>query len=107
MKFTKDIFYPAIGSNIELAELATNAAQAAFDKWLSEQQVVYGDKLQDVFTTYKEERDTHKARLVCIEELAPNVCAHDSVSRRYTNNIFSGWECDMCNKMLKPNWSEA
>jgi predicted outer membrane protein len=95
MKFTSAIFDNAILQS-EMAE----KAQAAFDKWLSEQQVVYGDKLQDVFTTYKEERDTHKARLVCIEELAPKVCKHEKVTGANT----VGYICRDCNKTLKPNW---
>lgn len=70
MKFTRQIFNHLMGD--AQAQDASDAAQAAFDKWLAEQEVVFkctecaGEWVQDANTCGG---DTHRARIVAIEEI--------------------------------------
>lgn len=89
---------------------AAIVANHKFDQWLSEQQVVYGSL---VLPPHEKPIwgapigcDTHKARLVCIEELKPKECPLHLPA--YTNE--GQWdpdrlECGNCGKRLKASWS--
>lgn len=114
MKFTGSMF-GYHGATL-YTEQASQLAQAAFDKWLGEQQVVYGQKNKYgimEWGQYSDEEmeietpsltDTHRARLICIEELAPKVCTHENVGLGRTPAGKSSYLCVDCNKTLKPNW---
>jgi hypothetical protein len=70
VKFTRQIFNHLMGD--AQAQDASDAAQAAFDKWLSEQVVVYSEpEFQSYWIPRMDPEHTHRARLVAIEEL-PN-----------------------------------
>lgn len=118
MKFTSETFHYRILTPDNAAELA----QAAFDKWLSEQQEIYCEKKAGFWPWHNVnfQGATNKARLVCIEELAPKVCDEHIPVTRLRDNIRSStilpgvlgfdyfhktsWYCQKCGKTLKPNW---
>jgi hypothetical protein len=104
MKFTPDIFIKDMTehSAYEAAELA----QAAFDKWLSEQQVMFGkDDPAAAWWPANQFSDlTKMGRLVCIEELAPVKCEHPNDEICFSD-VRGQWVCGKCNKTLQPNWS--
>lgn len=91
---------------------SAKSAQKAFDEWLEKQVVVYsgwhkterGHSTTDTWkTTYWDNKlSTHKAYLVCIEEIKE--CEHEPADYR-GHGI---WQCIKCNKQLKPKngWEE-
>lgn len=58
---------------LHTTEAMARAAQEAFDRWLSEQLVVYGDSNVAACTAWRtiidENEDTHKARIIYIEPI--------------------------------------
>lgn len=71
MKFTPDQFaYVDRRLSPEKLKAISDCAQAAFDKWLAEQRLVYGHA-NSKLAAWSPEPDghTHSARLVAIEEL--------------------------------------
>ena len=101
MKFTESIFnFLPYGIS---AEKAVNLAQAAFDKWLSEQKRLYGDGKYWGEEMDDEGRDSYAGYIVCIEEFAPKVCRRVCRHERiYQGNDY--FMCKDCGKTLKPNW---
>lgn len=88
MKFTPEMFKELFRMNEhgfvdecavlpkEVSILVSETAQAAFDKWLSEQPVVYGEwELEYTepgscgLTTHQSKNDTHVARLVDVKRI--------------------------------------
>jgi hypothetical protein len=84
----------------EMVELA----QAEFDKWLSEQQVVYGIKGTTGWDKIKNQVDTHKAYIVCIEPLEKKVCEHENIHLGRKPDGKSSYLCADCGAILRPNW---
>jgi hypothetical protein len=105
MKFTNEIF--------DKPDTVVNLAQAAFDKWLSEQQVVYafhdepfGRHNWGLMEKFPNKNPTHSAYVVCIEPLAPKVCEHPNDEICFSD-VRGQWVCGKCTKTLQPNWSEV
>ncbi len=98
---------------------AAELAQAAFDKWLSEQPVVYGapDKDGRLWSSYQRDEnkhiailsdfinDTHQARLVCVEEIQKKECEHIITAHLGTESHGTWYECRKCDKRLKAEWT--
>ncbi len=82
---SKLVFQPMdffdLDENIAMYGDAAKLAQDKFDKWLSEQPVVFGIKIQHEYyaaqTVHKEGFDTHQARLVDIQPIEKEKCEHE------------------------------
>ena len=98
LKFTEEMFISFAGALTSKG--MADRAQKAFDEWLENQNVVYGNP-KTFFKSYVNPEDTHKARLVCFEELKP--CAHEKVYINLVpNDKTPDFYCKNCNKQLKP-----
>ena len=87
------------------AELAIMCNQ----KLARESKVVYGlksTKLDDqfYFSESKDDADTHRALLVCVEEIECKPCEHDVVCHDLAHQSFV---CRKCNKDMKPTGWEV
>lgn len=88
--------------------------QEHYDKWLNEQQIVYGSSIEHLWHANINclIDPTHKARLVCIEEIAPAKCEHLVEAFNKTPGEPYTWiayRCSRpgCGKELKPTkWEE-
>jgi hypothetical protein len=102
LKFDASDFNDWPGMNYT-REGAAIAAQRIFDKWLEAQPVVYGRKHSwhegPQAALSADMSDTHQARLVCIEEIRPKECAHNSRKIHVGDSEF---ECVLCQKIIKP-----
>lgn len=97
-------------------EAIAYAAQKKFDAWLDKQPVVYGQKNKyDVFEwgQYNDEQlkiegsgltDTHSARLVDIQELKKESCAHQPNNIILWESGFPSVDCLKCGVKLKARW---
>lgn len=95
LEFKPDMFtYCGIPPN-EFSYDASRTAQKAFDEWLEKQTVVYARQDRYGWTTEESPLDTHKAYLVCIEDIEE--CEHKNI-KYYLSLI----QCKDCNKQLKP-----
>lgn len=94
------------GKYISLSN-ALSIAQAKFDAWLESQPVVYSGVNQQYWGREidDEGRDTHSARLVCIEPIEKPKCEHGPefiTMSRVLNKQDAGWRCIKCGIHLKP-----
>lgn len=89
---------------------AGQAANIANQKLQRDAKVVYGlksTKLDDqfYFSESKDDADTHRALLICVEEIEKKSCTHPDVLP-----VNSGWyyRCSDCGIKLQPTgWKEA
>ena len=95
LKFTEEMFRLVVWNGTPFG--AAEKAQRIFDEWLENQDVVYG-KPTTFFKSYVNPEDTHKARLVCFEEIKK--CEHENVFIKFTSD--DAIVCRDCNKQLKP-----
>ena len=95
LKFTEEMFISFAGALTSKG--MADRAQKAFDEWLENQNVVYGNP-KTFFKSYVNPEDTHKARLVCFEEIKK--CEHENVFIKFTSD--DAIVCRDCNKQLKP-----
>lgn len=88
--------------------VATERAQAKFDKWLDEQPVVYSHQTGHNWHTreYAAQSATHQARLVCIEEIKSKICEHEPNAIEVHAGILYAMEnkCKHCGVKLKAKW---
>ena len=107
LEFNTEMFNPDNVKNFEIhPEAAVYIAQKAFDEWLEKQTVVYGQLAVQNYvwnTKNPEWHDTHKAYLVCIEEIKE--CEHNGHIIVIQKGLF---KCSDCDKELKPKngWEE-
>ncbi len=113
LKFESSDFHDAMHGYSVVAK----TAQAKFDKWLSEQPVVYGKpelgqrfwvQMLETGGTFVD--SSHQARLVNIEELKPKGCEHefDLLSTKEPvigQGLVS--ECCKCGIKLRATWGPA
>jgi hypothetical protein len=98
LKFKPEDFeqehHGGFGKDFVSIKEASKIASSLFDKWLSEQKIVYGTKYPDnsmgAWTYQKFEEtgcnpDTHTARLVCIEPIVK--CEHSAEKVSLTNYV--------------------
>lgn len=117
MKFEPEHF-PELGDQ---AHYAARVANELFQKWLAKQTVVYCELLKESGLTDQHgpgwlcaepstrwtKKATHKARLVCIEEIKK--CEHKRAGHIYSHaeRDYLGFLCMDCNAKLKPiTWEE-
>ena len=90
---------------------SAQAASIANQKLQREAKVVYGTPFQANCSTgfheIQSKYDTHRALLVCIEELPPKVCEHEP--RGYSINVGGThrdkyYRCEKCGVKLKAIW---
>ncbi len=115
LKFTPGMFNKVVGYPTEAAnKLAAELCQEHFDKWLSEQPMVYGcDVVGSQWSKGQFSIDTHQARLVCIEEIKPKECEHKPLVN-YDPGRFgliieyrSDMKCHQCGKRIKVTFEEC
>jgi hypothetical protein len=120
LKFTPEDFkYLANGMlrGLPAKQVADNA-QKKFDAWLEAQPVeyfrdqsrrTYGD--YQVSETLDPEFHTHRARLVCIEEIEKKPCEHEPGTEAGCTEVKGDGntyrKCRHCSKILKIRWEEA
>lgn len=90
---------------------AAKIANAKLDQWLSEQKVVHSYGTQYLWrdpsktgdtVDYQENQETHRARLVCIEELPKKECEHESAVVHKDIHGLHGFHCQCCGKNIRP-----
>jgi hypothetical protein len=89
------------------ASLRWHIAEIANEKLKSEAKVVYGLEsvtLSDMyFSSSRDDADTHKALLICIEEIKKAECEHSVVVIELGDaNGANRHKCGMCEKTLVP-----
>ncbi len=103
LKFTPEMFYNSVPPNsVITAELMARVSQKLFDKWLSEQPIVFGNCAGARAWTYENDNDTHTARLVCVEEIQKKECEHFATVMFPTGGGESYMGCKHCKRRLKP-----
>lgn len=113
LKFTPEMFIESFAT-YDAQERAANNSQEIFDAWLEAQPVVSGkpDKTDGkvyswwIPETYGDKGvlNTHRAHLVCIEEIEKKECEHRP---SHMNMIGEYSNCVECGVKLKAKWEEA
>jgi len=101
--------YGIAGKYMLTQEGAAIYANKKFRAWLAEQTVVYSSNTTDWEVADRYTNNTHTARLVNIEPLAPKVCEHDVICKVATSasdpKPWTAFECRKCGAKLKATWS--
>jgi hypothetical protein len=115
MKFTPEQFTEREPGNFldyRDAHMVSEKAQALHDAWLDAQPVVYGYEdptehdITDWNTGESSDSQTHRARLVCIEEIEKKPCKHepDIKEPNVASHVPSILRCKLCHVALKTKW---
>lgn len=87
---------------------AADIANRLLQSWLDAAPVVYKDCVDGGVNgwfgpSFCAEDATHRARLVCIEELKPKVCNHEPIAMHMVL-LSEGIKCQHCGKKLTATW---
>jgi hypothetical protein len=108
LKFTRQDF--ELAGYTEDGENLSDLCNAKLDEWLEAQTVVYICDQELKTLHFVEPVDaTHKARLVCIEELRAKECQHEIKSSTVTlvSNGDTKFKCYKCGCELKATWGKV
>lgn len=98
--------YLSVAEHEAIVAEMVDIAQGLHEKWLQETGVrVYSGVTtgKAAWTTYQDQPDTHRAILVCQEEIEKEKCKHKSVTE-FDGRFF----CRSCEQLIKPTgWIEA
>ncbi len=105
LKFKPEDFEQAFFETFAEKHNASYIAQKIFDKWLSEQKVVYGQPPEFYdWTVDKCPTDTHTARIICIEPIVK--CDHpkEKVQEYFPED--HNYRCE-CGQRVRPKAYEV
>lgn len=107
---TDDFVHKCTASGVMLPYHAAEIANEKLQKLIEESPTVYGSMIMKdsvvgvPFGEVSSQEDTHKAKLMFIEEIPKEPCKHEP---NLLNQKIGGWFCKHCGVELKATWSEV